>query len=339
VSARAASSGNVRRAARVLPFLALLLLLGAWALCAWGRDESLIAMVASHVPGPLYCTLALCALLASVFARSLPAGLAALACLAIAVFPLGVWTTPSVAAAPLASQRVLSWNVEQWNRGGARLGRAVFQQAPDLFCLQEAKNHNSFPGDVEWVAFEAELPGYHLIRHGDMAFGTRWEVVDQWHVKLHDELWRRPMLDITVRTPQGALLRVIVVHFVHTGYYGKRPSALTMASAERLAQAERILARLGSDRTPTIVCGDFNAPENSAVLARLRERLSDAWLQRGHGFGFTSSSLLPLRRIDYLLTTGIDVGEIEVLDWVLSDHRPLWATFGLEPGRTASPEK
>jgi endonuclease/exonuclease/phosphatase (EEP) superfamily protein YafD len=322
-----------------VPFLALLLLSGAWALCARGRDESLIAMVASHVPGPLYCALALGALLASVLARSLPAGLAALASLAIAVLPLGVWTTPRAAAAPLASQRVLSWNVEQWNRGGARLGQAVFQQAPDLFCLQEAKNHNSFPGDVEWVAFEAELPGYHLIRHGDMAFGTRWEVVDQWHVKFHDELWRRPMLDITVRTPQGALLRVIVVHLVHTGYYGKRPSALTMASAERLAQAERILARLGSDLTPTIVCGDFNAPENSAVLARLRERLSDAWLQRGHGFGFTSSSALPLRRIDYLLTTGIGIGEIEVLDWQLSDHRPLWATFGLEPGRTASPEK
>jgi endonuclease/exonuclease/phosphatase (EEP) superfamily protein YafD len=273
------------------------------------------------------------ALLAGAFTRSFAAGLVALPCLAIALLPLGGWTTPAVSVPAPAPHRVLSWNVEQWGRGGARLGKALFELQPDVFCLQEAKNHDSFPGDKQWVAFEEQLPGYRLIRHGEMAFGTRWEIHDHWHVRFHDELWRRPLLDITVRTPEGQLVRVLNVHLIHTGYYGKRPSALTMASAERLAQAERILARMATEPLPTIVCGDFNAPENSAVLARLRERLDDAWRQRGTGFGFTSTSRLPLRRIDYLLTRGIGIGEIEVLDWALSDHRPLWATFGVqEPG-------
>lgn len=331
------TAARLRQLVRAVPFVTLALLLAAWALTAWGRDASVIAMIATHVPGPVYCLLALLALLAGAFTRSFAAGLVALPCLAIAVLPLGGWTTPQQRAPAPAPHRVLSWNVEQWGRGGARLGKALFELQPDVFCLQEAKNYNSFPGDKQWVAFEEQLPGYRLIRHGEMAFGTRWEIYDHWHVKFHDELWRRPMLDITVRTPQGQLVRVLNVHLIHTGYYGKRPSALTMASAERLAQAERILARMAMEPLPTIVCGDFNAPENSAVLARLRERLNDAWRQRGAGFGFTSTSRLPLRRIDYLLTTGLDIGEIEVLDWALSDHRPLWATFGVQNGAVSAP--
>ncbi len=328
--ARAAKSPLLGWLVRAVPFVTLALLLLAWALTAWGRDAFLLAMIASHVPGPVYIALALLALAAGALRRSFVSGLVALPSVAIAVLPLGGWTVPAQRAPARAPHRMLSWNVEQWGRGGARLGRALRQLGPDVFCLQEAKNYNSFPGDKEWVAFEEQLPGYRLIRHGEMAFGTRWEIYDHWHVKFHDELWRRPMLDITVRTPEGQLVRFLNVHMVHTGYYGKRPSALTMASAERLAQAERILARMGTSPLPTVVCGDFNAPENSAVLARLRERLSDAWRQRGTGFGLTSSSHLPLRRIDYLLTTGLEIGEIAPLHWQLSDHRPLWATFGLE---------
>jgi hypothetical protein len=37
------------------------------------------------------------------------------------------------------------------------------------------------------------------------------------------------------------------------------------------------------------------------------------------------------RRIDYLLVSGIDVGEMRVLDESLSDHRPLTATFSFSP--------
>jgi hypothetical protein len=40
----------------------------------------------------------------------------------------------------------------------------------------------------------------------------------------------------------------------------------------------------------------------------------------------------PLRRIDYLLVSGIEVGEIRVLDRPLSDHRAVTATFALSPG-------
>jgi vancomycin resistance protein VanJ len=317
--------------ARATPFAALAALLGAWALCVWGRDQSLVSMAATHLPPAAYCALALVALVASVIALSVPAVLAASACLVLAVVPLGGWTVASRKAPPAAAYRAVTWNVEQWSQGGANLARVLAELEPDVFCLQEARSYGSYPHDVEWQAFEAALPGYRLWRYGEMAIGTRWPVLEEQRFALHRDLWRRPLLDVTLQAPDGGVLRVLNAHLVHTGYYGKRPSALVTSARERHVQAERILERLGSGAEATLLCGDLNAAPNSAVLSLLQQRLSDAWRLRGHGFGLTSSARWPLRRIDYLLVRGVEVGDIEVLDQPLSDHRAVMATFVLRP--------
>jgi hypothetical protein len=67
------------------------------------------------------------------------------------------------------------------------------------------------------------------------------------------------------------------------------------------------------------------------ALSVLRGRLSDAWSLRGRGFGMTTSVRWPLRRIDYLMVSGIEVGDIRVLDHPLSDHRAVITTFALDP--------
>jgi vancomycin resistance protein VanJ len=324
-----------QRVALATPFVALALLLGAWALCVWGRDESFVSMLATHLPAAGYCAIALVALVASFVAHSLAGGLAAAASLALALVPLGGWTTPSRDAAPFTQHRALTWNVEQWTHGGAHVGRAIAQLAPDVFCLQEAKSYDSYPGDAEWSAFEAALPGYRLLRYGEIAIGTRWPVLEEQRVALHESLWRRPLLDVTLQTPDGRRVRVLNAHLVHTGYYGKRPSALVTSALQRRTQAEHILEHIGPLTQATILCGDLNSAPNSAVLTLLRRRLSDAWLLRGRGFGMTSTNRWPLRRIDYLLVNGIDVGEIRVLEQPLSDHRALTATFGLSSNNVA----
>lgn len=320
------------------PFVALALLLGAWALCVWGRDASLVSVLATHLPPLGYCAVALAALVASALAPSWPSVLAALACVPLAVVQLGGWTLASQRALPAASYRALTWNVEQWSYGGAKVARAIAELEPDVFCLQEARNFGTFPQDSEWDAFEAGLPGYRLLRVGEMAFGTRWPVVEEQRIRLHAQLWRRPLLDVTVRAPDGGLLRVLDAHLVYTGFYGKRPSALVTSARERVAQAERIVEHLGASDRATLLCGDLNASPNSAALAVLRQRLSDAWSLRGSGFGMTTSVRWPLRRIDYLMVSGIAIGDIRVLDHPLSDHRALTATFALDPGRAERDE-
>jgi vancomycin resistance protein VanJ len=318
-----------------MPLLALALLLAAWALCAWGRDESLVSVLATHLPPLAYAALALLALVSSVLAPSWAGALAALACLPLAVVQLGGWTLAAQREPEAhAGYRALTWNVEQWSYGGARVARAIAELGPDVFCLQEARNYDTYPHDAEWNAFEAALPGYRLLRFGEMAIGTRWPVVEEQRIRLHQELWRRPLLDVTLQAPDGGLLRVLDAHLVYTGFYGKRPSALVMAARERVAQAERIIEHLGTSERATLLCGDLNASPNSAALSVLRRRLSDAWSQRGQGFGMTTSVRWPLRRIDYLMVSGIDIGDIQVLNHPLSDHRAVTATFGFEPERS-----
>lgn len=361
LASRAVPPPTLQRLAFVTPFVVLALLSLSWALCVYGRDESLVSLIATHLPALGYVTLALIALAASGLARSWLGALAALAALALALVPLGGFSLPRAAPALGAEHRVLTWNVEQWSHGGARVGRAIAELSPDVFCLQEAKSYASFPGDAEWAAFAAELPGYRLIKYGEVAIGTRWPVLEEQRVVLHDELWRRPLLDVTLRTPEDGRLRVLGAHFVHTGYYGKRPEKLVASARQRLAQAERILAHLdgrhadrghpdrpradpahpdpkhpdpkhvGAGTAATILCGDLNAAPNSAVLSLLQTHLHDAWRLRGLGFGMTSSARWPLRRIDYVLVRGVDLGEVRVLDRKLSDHRALIASFALAP--------
>ena len=326
----------LRRVSRTLPFLALALLLGAWALCVWGRDGSLPSVLATHLPAAVYCTIALGAVAASLVARTSWALLAAFACLPVAIVPLGGWVLPQATASVLAaapgapSYRALTWNVEQWTNGGARLATLIQEAQPDVFCLQEALNHASYPLDRDWAAFEAALPDYHLLRYGEMAIGTRWPVLEERRTPLHPELWRRPLLEVLLQAPDGGRLRVLDAHLMYTGYFGKRPSALVLAAGERLAQADRIIAHVdASPAVPTLLCGDLNASPNSAALSRLRERFQDAWRERGAGFGMTSSSSRPLRRIDYLLARGVALGDVRVLEGTLSDHHAVTATFGL----------
>jgi len=302
------------------------LLGGCWALCALGRGDLLLAVVAVELPVPVFGGLALLAVLGGVVARSWSAGIAALACVAIAVVPLGGWNVPSRAAQP-AQHTVLTCNVEQWSHGGDVVGRAFSELAPDVFCLQEAVSYDDIPGDPEWTAFRAALPGYQLLRHGEIAIGTRWPVLEQQLVPLSEGPDTRPLLDVTLRAPAGGSLHVISTHLVYTRYYGELPGALVKAARGRRAQVQRLLDHLATLDGPVIVCGDLNTAPTSVALSLLRQRLADAWQLRGHGFGFTS----PMRRIDYLLVRGIELGEVHVLEQSLSDHRALSAGFTLAP--------
>ncbi len=327
------------RVARFTPFAALASLLVAWGLCEWGRDQSLFGVVATHLPPVAYCAVALAALASVAVAASWPAALAALSCLPLAIVKLGGYVLASQPAPATAGHRALTWNVEQWSYGGARVAAAIAALEPDVFCLQEARSYSTYPHDAEWNAFSAALPGYRLLRHGEMAIGTRWPVIEDQRIRLHDELWRRPLLDVTLQAPNGGSLRVLNAHLVYSGYYGKRPSALVTSARERTAQAERIIGHLGASAQATLLCGDLNAAPNSAALSVLRGRLSDAWRLRGAGFGMTTSVRWPLRRIDYLMVSGIEVGDIRVLDPPLSDHRAVTATFALDGAPVGEPPR
>ena len=77
---------------------------------------------------------------------------------------------------------------------------------------------------------------------------------------------------------------------------------------DRISQAKQLLDVIQTDSLPVIVAGDFNAPSGGYIYRLVKDRLRDAHLESGSGFGFTfpGSTRNPLSlggpwmRIDYI---------------------------------------
>jgi endonuclease/exonuclease/phosphatase family metal-dependent hydrolase len=169
---------------------------------------------------------------------------------------------------------------------------------------------------------------------GDIPFGTT----------SNSSLW------VHVRLPDGQLIRVYNVHLqsnkVSTdaekvaetgqmddaGTWKKIWSMLRRvdrATTVRVEQAERLRQHILDCPQSVVVCGDFNDTPNSYVYRHVSEGFTDTWQVAGQGMGTTFAGVLPMLRIDYILTDPkYKVVRCEVArtdDW--SDHYPVIATM------------
>jgi endonuclease/exonuclease/phosphatase family metal-dependent hydrolase len=100
---------------------------------------------------------------------------------------------------------------------------------------------------------------------------------------------------------------------------------------DRTTQASEILQILSENANRKILIGDFNSLPDSEQMRALTQVLDDAWIKAGNlhmdPLGNTSSALEPVKRIDYILTSGdLTVKTCEVIRNVYgSDHLPVWA--------------
>jgi len=91
----------------------------------------------------------------------------------------------------------------------------------------------------------------------------------------------------------------------------------------REQQVMDMLGYIGNSSGPTLLFGDLNAPPDAKELRPLLARLRDAW-PASEGMGFTYPAEAPVRRIDYVLTSGeFRVKSATVPDVQASDHRPV----------------
>lgn len=129
---------------------------------------------------------------------------------------------------------------------------------------------------------------------------------------------------------QNDTIRIYSVHLASLQLEGV--SGLTQI-ADRLIsgaikhsrQLDKLVDDIESCRYPYIVCGDFNETPYGYNYWRMRRHATDAFVDEGHGFGFTFHSAQPLARIDYqFVSDGIVVEAIDVDKHMrLSDHMPL----------------
>lgn len=233
------------------------------------------------------------------------------------------------AKADMKTVRVMSFNVQRGMVGAAAVKKAILDQKPDVFCLQEASSDPTF---VELqVALREQMPGYELRWDGQMVIGTRLPILEYRTHPLPHSTENRMIQDITVDW-NGVPTRVLNAHLnpckadqflLKQDFEGLR-AHLDALSVEQADQTDALLKLVPG--TPPLICGDFNAPPRGGNYRRLRKVMHDAFPEAGEGIGLTIPAKFPMERLDYImLAYGWKTQRCWIPNEVASDHRPLVA--------------
>ncbi len=99
---------------------------------------------------------------------------------------------------------------------------------------------------------------------------------------------------------------------------------LVTTEAQRLAQAQALLARYRDSKVPVILAGDLNSERNSPILEAFAQ---DFEVPTKQGSPLTFPSVDPIKEIDFVLLSPRDgwaIDEHRVIDEAMaSDHRPV----------------
>jgi len=108
---------------------------------------------------------------------------------------------------------------------------------------------------------------------------------------------------------------------------------LRFGFVERAKQVDNLVNHILQSPYPVIVCGDFNDLPYSYTYLTLKQHLSNAFEEAGHGFGFSYNGKLFFLRIDnqfyskQLRATSFNIYR----DISYSDHFPIRAEYSLNP--------
>ena len=247
--------------------------------------------------------------------------------------PLPTATGETCVPGSLTDLTVVSFNIKSAHGpdGSVQLdllARTLKAWKPDVVLLQEVDKNQARTGRVDMASYLGQRLGFSSTFGANTAnraggqYGTallsRHPIVSAENTPLPrlpgDE--QRGLLH-AVLDVDGAKLSAYVVHLQHT------------SSRARMRQVNAIRRQVADDPLPKVIGGDFNAHPGSSVMTVARSIASDTWADVGTGPGLTVPRIAPRARIDYLLQTGLVPVNMQVLTPSLSDHRALWARYGL----------
>jgi len=103
---------------------------------------------------------------------------------------------------------------------------------------------------------------------------------------------------------------------------------LKRAFLKRTKQVDVIKTHMSTCGYKIILCGDFNDTPASFAYNQLSEKLNDAFLSKGYGFGRTYAGSWPQFRIDYiLLDPAFTCNKFQRAEETFTDHFPITAHF------------
>jgi endonuclease/exonuclease/phosphatase family metal-dependent hydrolase len=254
--------------------------------------------------------------------------------------------------------RVMTWNVEGFVEYDGQTGqsrstaeeiiRYIRQVDPDILCLQEFQSTPAVPEatiDGWLAAWPYRRIGYTLSGIYGVAVYSKYPIADDEYIRFEgggngtlrtDLLVGDDTLRVICNHLESTYIKSDDIAFLQPENFTDAPDKggrirriagrLRRGFRARAAQADTIAALVTSHGGPTVVCGDFNDTPMSYVYRTIRGGFSDAFAERGSGYGYTYKSLYRLLRIDYilpsphLLTLSYDSPATE---W--SDHNPVIA--------------
>nr|WP_030863561.1 endonuclease/exonuclease/phosphatase family protein [Streptomyces sp. NRRL F-2747] len=234
--------------------------------------------------------------------------------------------------------RALSYNIRSMRDDEEALVRVIRACAPDLVFIQEAPRFFRWRKHAARLASKTDLV---VLSGGATAAGPLLlcslrafvERTEDVLLPLTPGLHRRGFATAVVRFG-AARVAVLSAH-------------LSLDGAERRAQADLLLDRLGSADAPyAIAAGDINEPPSGPAFRRLSEELQDCWTVAPWGGEHTFVRSTPPRRIDAIFATrGVEVlacGVPTALPGITAsdldratDHLPVLAAFRLPAGAGA----
>lgn len=264
---------------------------------------------------------------------------------------LGILLFPIAGFAQKAAERaaesrvitVMTYNIYHgemaYDRGKSNLAevaRIINKHQPDFVALQEvdsltgrsaALNRGMAQNLVKELAFLTSMHGFFgkAIDYDGGGYGEG--VLSRYPAKAVNHALPNPeggegraLLTIRAEVPGVGPLLFAGTHLCH------------QFDANKLAQAEAILAALEKSDIPVVMGGDFNFRPDTEPYRVIRRQFADAALVNGHPEN-TISYATPRSRIDYIFFSPEDkwrVIDVQVLREDASDHMPVLVKLKLE---------
>ena len=225
---------------------------------------------------------------------------------------------------------IVTWNIGGGYPSEAELLKCLEDDHPDIVFFQESPDHaDAFGGDVLPAAFE----GYRYYDSGDCATLIRWpcEVLESRSVGP----WSKPQLllaEIDGRRVLLANVRLMLPSLILDPWNARSRVKLWHDNQTRREQYPLLVELIEQTRTQhqidhVILAGDFNTDASARSLDVIRREFTDAWKERGSGWGGTAINGFPVARIDHIYVRNFKPEMARVIRSEFSDHLPVVANL------------
>lgn len=245
----------------------------------------------------------------------------------------GTWSGPAIYQSHPAPEDegllVVTYNIQQGFNARGKISpweilEPLNQISPDIVGLQESDTDRISSTNVDivqWLAHKLDMYCYFGPETRQQTYGVA--ILSKFPLYNTETYYLTSVGEQTVLIRadiqwKGEPLSVYVTHLGET-------------EEDRTTQTSEILQILSENANRKILIGDFNSLPDSEQMETFTNVLDDAWTKAGNlqmdPLGNTSSTLEPVKRIDYILISReFAVKTCEVIRNVYgSDHLPVWA--------------